>query len=45
MGNYDQYRKPDGMGLNAIISELQAFFWFDLERKVIGQNGGHVLVV
>ena len=30
--------------VNAILSELQAFFWFELEHKVMGQKGGHVLV-
>ena len=25
------------------LSELRAFFWFDLEPKVMGQKGGHVL--
>ena len=32
------------LAVNAILSEVQAFFWFDLECKVMGQNGGHVLV-
>ena len=30
--------------VNAILNELQAFFWFDLEHKVMGQKGGHVLI-
>ena len=30
--------------VNAILSEVRAFFWFDLECKVMGQNGGHVFV-
>ena len=30
--------------VNVILSELRAFFWFDLERNVMGQKGGHVLV-
>ena len=25
------------------LSELRAFFWFDLEPKVMGQKRGHVL--
>ena len=30
--------------LHAILSEVLTFSWFDLEYKVIGQKGGHVLV-
>ena len=30
--------------VNAIIRELWAFFWFDLECKVMGQKRHHIII-